>query len=265
MHYLVNELSFIGQAINTYEATDLMVNMYEIIKIIELGKIHHINVHSTFWSCQLSDNLNIDLWAKYLQSQANQDNKLREISIFFLILYKKEPYIDHLLTDLSNCECEYKGSDVSLSSIAGAAYRSGALVSLQKSPEFESKTIQAVFSHNGISKKTVNIPNIINSIDLEKLRRNYVPSPKHSTRGGPGTFMDLPDDVAQIVLEQGISDRTQVYNYYNGTFYKFQCTEKNEFHGYPIPNTEREIPFKVSKQLLERINENLDVNLNVDN
>jgi len=264
MHYLVNELSFIGQAIDTYEATNLMVNMYEIIKIIELDTSHHINVHSTFWDCQLSDNLNIDLWAKYLQSQANQDKKLREISIFFLILYKKEPYIDHLLGDLSNCECEYKGSDVSLNSIAGAAYKRGALVSLQKSPEFEFETIQAVFSHNGISKKTVNIPNIINSIDLKKLRRNYVPSPKHA-RGGWDTFMDLPDDVAQIVLEQGISDRTQVYNYYNGKFYKFQCTEKNEFHGYPILNTAREIPCKVSKQLLERINENLGVNLNIDN
>jgi len=262
MHYLVNELSFIGQANTIYEATDLMMNMYELIKIIDSYRDNHVNVHSNFWDCQLSNDLNIDRWAR--QCQSKQDKKMKDISKFFIILYKKEPYIDSLLNNLSNCKCEYNGSDVSSTSIAGASYHKGTLVSLQKSLEFESEIIRAIFSYNNLPNEILDVPNIIHSNQLKKLRHNYVPSPKH-IKGGWGTFMDLPDDVAQNVLEQGISDRTQVYNYYNGKFYKFQRTEKNDFHGYPVSNVQIEIPSKVLKQLLERINENLDMNLNIDN
>jgi len=46
--------------------------------------------------------------------------------------------------------------------------------------------------------------------------RRYVSSPKHAPGGRWGTLMDLPDDIAQQVLADGIASGKQVYGYYGG-------------------------------------------------
>ena len=57
MQFLINELSFIGQAINKYEADELMKNILDIIQEISvLQNGDPIQTHSSFASQKLSAN-----------------------------------------------------------------------------------------------------------------------------------------------------------------------------------------------------------------
>lgn len=84
------------------------------------------------------------------------------------------------------------------------------------------------------------IRNPRNVIDIvSNLRRRvWNSSPKHKP-GGWGTKMDLDDQAAQTVLNQGIPFGSRVYGYRNRKFYRFEIeridNDKNGyFHGYPV-------------------------------
>ncbi|EFO79004.1 YD repeat-containing protein [Oscillochloris trichoides DG-6] len=77
--------------------------------------------------------------------------------------------------------------------------------------------------------------------------RKYSPTRKHKP-GGWGTEMDLSDDVAQEVLNQGLPGGRQIYGYHNGKIYEFQPDNQGGYHGYPVSGTEA--PPSVLKELL---------------
>ena len=50
---------------------------------------------------------------------------------------------------------------------------------------------------------------------------------------GFGTFMDLSDATAQLVLNNSVGLGKQRHSYYNGTVYTFQPDNAGGYHGYP--------------------------------
>lgn len=237
MHILINELSFIAQAKNVYEAADLMRTMIEVLR--ELRPIQGsdpIYVHRTFSNRELSPNHTVHEWAR----TSGDTRRL------FLLLAARGPFIDKVLDDLLEYhECHFNQKDVSASAVAGAAYFKGALVSLQECAKFSSERIQVKFSTDGQLYEEIELPNLTETEQVIPLRRQYVPSPKHQI-GGWGTLMELEDDVAQTVLDQGIQSGKQVYGHHEGRFYVFQPDNAGGYHGYPIDRND--VPATVLRQ-----------------
>lgn len=244
MHFLINELSFIGQANTKYEADALMRLLVKILTELEpIRGDDPIQVHSSFIHRQISADCSVQQWV-YEKLKSSSD---RQLASLFVRLMSQGPFIDKTLNELLDYhECKLNNKDVSESSLAGAAYLKGNLISLENAPEFASDRIQLKFSTDGKSYADLEICNLTDVAKAKKLRPCYIPSPKHAP-GGWGTLMDLSDEVAQAVLDQGIVGGRQIYGYYNGKFYEFQSDNVGGFHGYPIPPTE--VPPKVLKDL----------------
>jgi RHS repeat-associated protein len=66
----------------------------------------------------------------------------------------------------------------------------------------------------------------------------YAPSPKHDPVSGWGTPMDLPNSVAQEVLDRSTLAGKQRYGLKDGKIYEFQPDNVGGWHGYPIPGTQ---------------------------
>ncbi|MFM2060585.1 MAG: hypothetical protein RLZZ507_255 [Cyanobacteriota bacterium] len=116
MHFLINELSFIGQAYNNYEADELMKNILEIIQeisVIQNG--YPIQTHSNFAAQKLSSELTISQWIFQNKNSKNSDQQ--KIAMILLRLLSKGPFID-VQDLLNNCQCHYQKQDVSSSSLA---------------------------------------------------------------------------------------------------------------------------------------------------
>ncbi len=212
MYLLINEFSAIGQADTTYQASVLVRAAFDVIRAVEpIRGNDPILTHSSLFKRQLSSNYTIHEWAI--------ETKDRDMRTFFLKTVTKGPFIDKILDDeLEYHECYFNKRDVSSSSIAGAAFFEGALVSFQNTPEFTPENIQVVFGTNGNSPHNIEIPNLTRSDQVNRIRRNYSPSLKHDRVRGWGTKMDLDDRVAQKVLDNGIQHDKQVYGCYDGNF-----------------------------------------------
>ncbi|MBD2439519.1 hypothetical protein [Nostoc sp. FACHB-110] len=248
MHFLINELSFIKQAKHNDDADRLMIVLFEIIKELEPLFSKPILTHSTFFSCYITEEVKVGHWLYQKSKSAN--GKEQETSRILLIkLMNNGPFIDEILDEeLEFHECYFNHQDVCGSSLAGAVYLQGNLISLQDAPDFVSQSIQLRYSHNGVEYQEIEITNLTHVIHTKKLRRFYVPSPKHAP-GGWGTLMDLNDEVAQVVLDKGIVNGRQIYGYYGGKFYEFQSDNFAGFHGYPVD--ENEVPYKVIEYLTQ--------------
>ena len=89
------------------------------------------------------------------------------------------------------------------------------------------------------------------------VRRKYVPNPKHTPRSskalqtskkpGQPTLMDLDDETAQKVLDEGIQHERNIYGYHDGRFYKFHYDNVGGYHGYPIKG--KMVPNNVLNQM----------------
>ncbi len=253
MRVIINELSFIGQATNPYEADELMKVLVEVVKELEPILIgdDKIQVHSSFATKQLADNLTVIQWfnQKLSSSETSTSATDRNMARLLVRILRKGPFIDKTLDDaLAFWECHFNEQDVSGSSLAGAAYLKATLISLQKSPEFATEYILVKFSTDGNNYDNIEILNLTTASQAIKLRPRYVPSPKHAP-GGSGTLMDITDEEAQNLLDNGIASGKQIYNYYRGKYYKFQPDNAGGFHGYPVDS--REVPADVLKRLPE--------------
>ncbi|BAZ47562.1 hypothetical protein NIES4103_01630 [Nostoc sp. NIES-4103] len=244
MHFLINELSFIVQAKDKYEADTLMGMLVKIIEELEpiRGK-DRIQVHSSFSSCKLSIDFTVKDWVYEKLCSANR----RDAKLFVEIM-TKGPFIDRTLDHtLVYHECHLNNQDVTGSSLAGAAYLKGTVISLEDAPEFSSEHLQVRYSQDGEIYQNSLIPNLFHVSQAQKLRPRYVPSPKHSPPNGWGTIMDLSDEVAQLVLDKGIVSGKQIYGYYSEKFYEFQPDNADGYHGYPV--AQNEVPPRIIKGL----------------
>ena len=179
-------------------------------------------------------------------------------------MMRYKPFIDKILDDeLKYHECYFNKRDGAASSIAGAAHLKGTLVSFQGAAEFEADRIQVSFSVDGEAYQDIDIPNLTDERQVSQLRRHYVPSPKHALRrrGKHAKHalkkrkpyiapMDLDDETAQTVLDNGIQSGKQVYGYHSGKFYTFQPDNVGGYHGYPISRID--VPANVLRQMHDK-------------
>ncbi len=244
MHFLINELSFIAQASTKYDADGLMAMIVNIVSELEpVQGDDPIQVHRSFASRQVSTDLSVKDWV-YQKLKSPKDKQLGSL---FVRLMSQGPFIDRTLNEsLDYHECKFNNQDVSESSLAGAAYLQGTLISLQNAPEFTVESIQVKFSTDGKVYEDVKIPNLTNVSQAKNLRPSYIPSPKHAL-GGWGTLMDLTDEVAQAVLDKGVVSGRQIYGFSDEKYYEFQSDNVGGFHGYPVPP--QEVPPKVRDRL----------------
>ena len=152
MQFLINELSFIGQAVNKYEADELMNNLLEIIyEIKDIKNDDPILTHSSFTYQKLCLNLTLQEWLfsqikeQKSKVQTKEETKEKIKRDFLLQLLSKGPYIDtdyKYLILIDDCQCFYQQKDVSSSSLAGAAKLPGILISLKNSPDFVQENIE---------------------------------------------------------------------------------------------------------------------------
>ena len=245
MHFLINELSFIAQARTKYEADALMAMLVSIIAELEpIQGDDPIQVHSSFANRNISIDCSIKQWV-YEKLKSSND---RQIGSIFVRIMSRGPFIDRTLNEsLSYHECKFNERDVSESSLAGAVYLTGTLISLKNAPEFAGDCVQVTFTTDGEFYEDVEISNLTDVGQANKLRPRYVPSPKHAPPGGWGTLMDLSDEVAQAVLDKGVVSGRQIYGYFEGKLYEFQSDNAGGFHGYPVPPNE--VPSNVIKQM----------------
>lgn len=242
MRVIINELSFIGQAKDNYEADELMKVLVDVVKELEpiLVGGDQIQVHSCFASRQISLDCSVSQWfsqnfRSYENSKSENDKTVARLLVRIL---RKGPFIDRTLAQsLDSWECHFNQQDVSGSSLAGAAYFKAALISLPNAPEFAVEHILVRFSTDGKVCEDRNILNLTAVSQASKLRPRYVPSPKHAP-GGWGTLMDLSDEDAQKVLDKAIPSGRQYYGYHQGKFYEFQSDNADGFHGYPVDRSE---------------------------
>ncbi|MEQ9481396.1 hypothetical protein [Coleofasciculus sp. F4-SAH-05] len=247
MRFLINECSFIGQANYDEDADKLMNVLLEIIKELEpiRGK-EPILTHSCFFGCNISATISVSGWL-YKKAKSSIGEEQENSRLLFIKLMNNGPFIDEILDEkVEYYECKFNNQDVLGSSLAGAAYLKGTLISLQKASDFLVEYIYVKFSIDSDVSEDREILNLTNVTQAKKLRPQYITSPKHAP-GGWGTLMDLTDEEAQQVLDTGIVSGRQIYGYFKGQFYEFQSDNMDGFHGYPV--SENEVPSNVIKQI----------------
>ncbi|MFN8455533.1 MAG: hypothetical protein U0401_12845 [Anaerolineae bacterium] len=243
---LINEFSAVGQAPTVHNVPTLVRTAFDVINDLEpIRGSDPILTHSSLFRQQLSPNYTLHKWAS--EKSAND----RDLRVFFVRVVTQRPFIDKILDNcLEYHECYFNKQDVSSSSIAGAAFFKGILVSFQDAPAFTSESIQVIFSKDGKVSHNIEIRNLTHSNQVHRIRRNYVPSPKHDPVTGWATKMDLEDQVAQQVLDNGIQNGKQVYGYHSGKFYVFQPDNTIGYHGYPISRID--VPTRVLREMQGR-------------
>ena len=259
MQFLINELSFIGQAANDYETDELMKNIFEIIKqisVIQNGD--PIQTHSSFACQKLSTNLTVHEWIfTTIKSKKSEQQK---IAMILMILLSKGPFID--LQDLLNdCKCNYQKQDVSSSSLAGAAKLQGILISLQNNSDFIQENIEVEFQEGTSSLENRSIKNLTEIKHAKKIWPRYKLHSKHDPSGywKNATPMNLTNEEAQKVLNCSVgnsnknSERRYGFHKQTDQFYVFHSDNTFDeqgyptYHGFPIP--EYEVPNEILVQI----------------
>jgi hypothetical protein len=255
MYFLINELSIVGQFSSLYEATEYL----DIIRLI-LQEIKHLDLklltHQSLADRKLTPNYTVRDWLQYYCSTPHKDiDFLRLIISLF-----KGSCISTLLdrevkNDLHYWECYFNDLDLSYSSLAGAAYFDGRLISVQRSESFDIPILNVRFKQNTDEFYVFNVPNLYELNHARELRPKYKYHPKHDLIGhwDNATPMDLNDNEAQEALDQSIphEGHTQRYSFYRQNFYIFQNDNAGGYHGYPI--NENKVPNDILKVLKNRI------------
>lgn len=262
MQVLINELSIIEQFDNRYSAEAKMDILKEIILNIFkdfyqddtqkekyiLPLINHIKIHSNFSNCKLCSNFTIANW---LQEQLKY-NQSRQFALTLRSIQRnRDSYIDNILNqNLQYWECTFKNQDYCESSLAGAAFLEGILISLQDVPEFQSEYIEVNFRVDEQPLEKKNIYNLTNVEKAKKLRPRCNFTSKHNPNAlwenssDKASPMNLIFEEAQKVLDYAVihnlTDGKQYYGYHEGKFYEFQPggegdgSGKYDTEGYPL-------------------------------
>jgi len=245
MHFLINELSFIGQAANDYEADELIKNILEIIQ--EISVIQNgdpIQTHSSFASQKLSANLTVYEWI--LTTIKSKKSEQQKIAMILLRLLSKGPFID-LQNLIDDCQCFYQKKCVSSTSLTGAA-------KLQENIEVE-------FQEGTSSLENRSIKNLTEIKQAIKICPRYKLHSKHDPKGywKNATPMNLTDKQAQQVLNSSVGNSNENsekrYGFHKETdqFYVFHSDNTFDeqgyptYHGFPIP--EYEVPNEILVQI----------------
>ncbi|WP_129630825.1 hypothetical protein [Candidatus Oscillochloris fontis] len=256
MHILINEHSIQQQAPTPYAADRILIEFSDALDTLEPRRINDsddpdenrdpIYSHSSIFSLRLCAQMTLkDLFYTERDHDSETLRKLRTVRTSLLRRIRNGPYIDTILEKiLHECTRDEAGSKKRLdeSTIAGAAYFEGILVSLQHSPHYPPGDIEVYFS-KGEEPQPVEIEHYTSVDEIKVRRRHYWPHPKHDksmpTYGVIGTQMDLPPEEAEKVLNAGIPIGKRVFGRSaKGKLYAFHRHHSNEYHGYPVDEEE---------------------------
>jgi hypothetical protein len=245
MHFLINELSFIGQAINKYEADELMKNILDIIQEISvLQNGDPIQTHSSFASQKLSANLTVHEWI--LTTIKSGKSEQQKIAMILLRLLSKGPFID-LQNLIDDCQCFYQKKCVSSTSLTGATKLQGILISLQNNPDFLQENIEVEFQEYTSSLENRSIKNLTKIKHAKKICSRYKFHSKHHPEHPweDASPMDLRDEKeAQKVLNSSVEDtsikdsngnssKRYGFNKKTDNYYIFRSDNTFDEQGYP--------------------------------
>lgn len=62
------------------------------------------------------------------------------------------------------------------------------------------------------------------------------------------SVMDLPDELAQRVLDAAVEIDGHLYGCYAGNYYEFRRTEGNTYHGYRNSNLTKDLRRKIDRE-----------------
>jgi hypothetical protein len=234
MDMVLNELSFEGQFAGYYEgAPRVEVLMNTVLVFRTHPKARFVYVCRALNQATICPSLS--LYDCLLQMPPSDQRSA------FLRIVTSNPYIDDLLdAEAPQHVCMMSDTDVSGSSIAGAAHVGASLCSLPDAGKYSLPQIHAVYSPHGSNSSERCVDNYLSPQDLrDRVWLRYELIAKHA-KGGSGTLMDLDDVTAKKVLNSGIRDDSgrQVYSYHEGKIYEFQWDGIDKFHGYPIRASE---------------------------
>ena len=233
----VNELSFLEQAKNAYEATDLMHEFAHLIGNAQLILNDRTSAHSEFYNRPIAPDFTVFDWL--IAKTTDQVSK-----VLLLALTKKGPFVDDLIRSTGHCACHACDQSVAFGGLAGAAHFGGVAVSLVGAGPMSDNPILVQLCVEQCKEKS--IPNLTEDSDLSVFERKYRPSQKHKPHGA-GTTMDLDDETAQRILNIGITYRRRIYSMNEGTYYVFNSDNAGGFHGYPVD--ENDVPYEVRNTL----------------
>jgi hypothetical protein len=252
MYFLINELSISGQFIDKHEASICM----DVIKSIlqELKPLQNLKLitHQSLSEREFFPGYKVSDWLKDYYSSQDKD---RDFLVLIIGLLKETCISKRLDEELENglyyWECYFNEENYFDSSLAGAAYFEGRLVSVQKSEFFNSSPVTVRFNKNNNEPKIIDILNIFEASHAHRLRPKFCYHSKHDSLGhwDGATPMDLNNDEAQEALDQSLlhEGHTQRYTFFNGKYYIFQDDNAGGYHGYPID--ENKVPNSVLKHL----------------
>lgn len=247
MHFFINELSFVGQAKDSYEADNLMMNVLEIIKQIQPIQCNDpIQTHSSFSNKELFENFTISQWL--FQTLKSEDRRKRTIAQILIRILKQGPFIDVSLPEIELYRCYFKSQNYSSSSLTGAAYTQGKLISLQNATNFELEYIQIEFGTEQLKLVKSTLHNLTTIEQSRKIRPIYKLHVKHNFKGSweYATPMDLNDKESQELLDNSTEEKgsnsKKRYGYHRtrNKFYVFHSDNVSDekghpiYHGYPI-------------------------------
>lgn len=240
MKFLINELSFTGQAKNDNEAYELLKNLYDIIQEVKpIQNNYPIQTHSSLSQQKILSNLTIHQWiCQKIKSPHPQEQVLAK---FLILILTKGPFIDNQVL-LESCECYFNNKNITSSSLTGAVKLKGSFLSLQKSDDFVDETVEVTFREKNQSSENVTIRNLTQITQSRKLCPRYTGTPKHdsSLKGTApsvkGTPMDLTIEEAQEVLNHSIDYKKKRYGYQKekNKFYVFHPNNSYDSDGYPL-------------------------------
>lgn len=256
MHFFINELSFVRQAKDNYEADNLMINLLEIIKQIQPIQCKDpIQTHSSFASKELFENFTISQWL--FQTLKSEDRRKRIIAQILIRILKQGPFVDVSLPKIELYKCYFKSQNHSSSSLTGAACMQGKLISLQSATNFELEYVQIEFGTEQLDLVKTTLHNLTTIEQSKRIRPIYKLHVKHNSKGNweHATPMDLNDKESQEILdnstEEKDSNSKKRYGYHRtkNKFYVFHSDNiSNEeshpiYHGYPI--TKDQVPSSI--------------------
>ncbi len=172
MNLFINELSFQAQAHDKTGANQLMDKLVSVYRSLKpLQEEGRVQTSKRLWEKELLNGYTVNQWAAEIGRSSI--DKMR----WFLIMVRKGPFIETILDDELEgyYECLLENDkEVSYSSLAGAAFLNGILISLCHCDEYNSEKISLRYRLNEGSFAEIDIANFYNPTLSEKFAGDFI-------------------------------------------------------------------------------------------
>ncbi|MBF0539239.1 MAG: hypothetical protein HQL03_13405 [Nitrospirae bacterium] len=155
MYGFINELSFVGQAQNLTQCTELISELIRTIDALRPALIaNQVHVSQNLWQKEISPGYTVH---KFIYDRNIDQRIITNFQIYVI----SGPYFETLIENISHqCTIISNNQDVTGSSIAAASHLSGVLTSLQNAPPFDSNHVEVRYCDETVNKQSLKISNL---------------------------------------------------------------------------------------------------------